>query len=221
MQYRSAALRMAAALFATVLTAAIVNQARATVTWSFYETSCTPQPPFAGSPCPDPASSVTLPYVLARLVLPSATSMGTASWENRAPPGQPPSPPILTGDADFSFVPALGDVIAPPTYGTNSFCPFVFVPSAICSYNISWIEIAGQLVAIHIDYLTISVAEIQLGLTGGRIASDFTIGGCPVMGTCEVTGFWASNLQPIPEPASAALVSAILLSAPLLRRRNR
>jgi hypothetical protein len=206
-QHRSAALRMAAAVFATV-------------TWSFYETSCTPQTPFAGSLCPDSASSVTLPYLLARLVLPSATSTGTASWENTAPPGQPPSPPILAGDADFSFVPALGSFIAPPTYGTNAFCPFGFVPGAICSYDISWTEIAGQLVAIQIDYLTISSAEIRLGLTGGRIASDFTIGGCPLLGTCEVTGFWASDLEAIPEPTSAALALAVLLTLPLLWRRN-
>ena len=38
MQYRSALSRFAASVLAAVLTMAFVNQARATVTWSFFET---------------------------------------------------------------------------------------------------------------------------------------------------------------------------------------
>jgi hypothetical protein len=178
-------------LAATAL-AALPHPALADVTWSFYETSCTPV--LGGRPC--------MPFTaaLASLLLPGPTSAGSANWQS-SPFGVPP--PILTGDTDFAFVPSEGRSIAPPGYGTGLDCEGAgFGPGAICSYDISWSEVDGQLLAISIDYLTASIAEMHLGLGGGRIASDFTIGGCPVLGTCAVTGFW----QSVPEPTSAAML---------------
>lgn len=175
---------------------AAASQAHATpITWSFIETSCTPV--YGGRPC--------APFIapLATLILPDTTSTGSASWQ-----GSPISIPVpkLTGDTDFSFIPSEGNPITPPTYGTQLLCSIAFTPSAICNYYISWDEVAGQLLGVKIDYLTASIAELHLGLMGGRIASDYTIGGCPTLGTCNVTGSWQDTMA-VSEPSTISLLA--------------
>lgn len=65
--------------------------ARATVTWSFFETACIP---LNGTlPC------APYPGPLASLVLSGPSSSGSADWG-----GSISMPPLVTGDA-FSFVP--------------------------------------------------------------------------------------------------------------------
>src|SRR2546423_1569212 len=79
----------------TVVVTALANQACATVTWSFYETAiiiC------SGAQCVPPPQ----PYVVATLMLPSPTSVGTATWLSGNPilPGDPP--PAHSGN-DFTL----------------------------------------------------------------------------------------------------------------------
>src|SRR5215469_258163 len=57
-----------------------------------------------------------------------------------------------------------------------------------------------------------------LGLAGGSIASDITLGGC--RGTqCRITGYWQSDLA-VPEPMSAVLLITGLLAAGLASCEN-
>jgi hypothetical protein len=118
-----------------VALAALPASAKATVIWSFYETSCTYS---TDGPCTLPMQ----PTVIAELTLPGPTSTGTASW-----PGS--GPPTLTGDADFTFTPAVSNPVAPPSYGISNISCGVgfFSPATICNYDISWSEVAGQLTA--------------------------------------------------------------------------
>ena len=183
-------------------------EAHATVTWSFYETSCTP---ISGGGTCSPFTDA-----LASLTLPGATSTGSADWT-----GSLLTPPVLTGDTDFTFTPSRGDPIAPPDYGFNSLCAMGGgeTPETVCRYDINWSETAGVLTAIGITYQTVSVAEIlNLGLTGAIIASDNSIGGCPQGGACTVTGFWRSDL-PVSEPASAMLLLSGILGFGVVRPR--
>ena len=107
--------------------------ANATVTWSFYETSCSP---ISGGGSCRPYTSA-----LASLTLPTPTSSGSASWT-----GSPLTPPVVGGDTDFTFTPEHGDSIAPPDYGFNSLCNMgTGSVDTVCSYDIGWSESAGIL----------------------------------------------------------------------------
>jgi hypothetical protein len=85
--YKLLSLALAAAAFA-----ALPLPAGANITWTFYETSCSPGS--NGISCPAPAGyagpgvpSITFPYPLATLTLPDATSSGTALWYGSPGPG--------------------------------------------------------------------------------------------------------------------------------------
>ena len=182
--------------------------ANATVTWSFYQTSCSPIS--GGGSC--------RPYTnaLASLTLPTPTSSGSASWT-----GSPLTPPVVGGDTDFTFTPEHGDSIALPDYGFNFLCNMgTGSVDTVCSYDIGWSETAGILDAIGISYRTESSEFFNFGLTGGIVAADDTIGGCPVGGTCMVTGSWQSDLPvTAPEPMSALLLMTSLLGLGVVRPR--
>ncbi|MFZ3238331.1 MAG: hypothetical protein WA184_23525 [Stellaceae bacterium] len=182
--------------------------ANATVTWSFYETSCSP---ISGGGSCRPYTSA-----LASLTLPAPTSSGSASWT-----GSPLTPPVVGGDTDFTFTPEHGDSIAPPEYGFNSLCNMgTGSVDTVCSYDIGWSESAGILDGIDISYRTESSEFFNFGLTGGIVAADDTIGGCPVGGTCTVTGSWQSDLPvTAPEPMSALLLVTSLLGLGVVRPR--
>ncbi len=142
MQDRSAALRMTVALFAAVLTTAIVHQARATVTWSFFETgiSC-----FTGPSCTLPPQ----PFVFATLTLPGPISEGTALWR-----GAGFSPPVYTGD-EFVFSFDFGLYRLTPAFNGDqggAACGFSVMRLTICDFDISWSATASELsIAITFD----------------------------------------------------------------------
>jgi hypothetical protein len=183
----------AAALFA------LPDTANATVvTWSFYETSCTPD---------------CIPFTrpLATLTLSGPTSSGYAEWNVY------PIPPTLEGDTDFTFTPAAGDMISPPDYGNTPDCEGS--DTAVCRYEIGWVETDGQLNGFSLYYLTASVEFRDFGLTGGIIVSDPGFGGCPSGTTCIVTGVWRSDL-PVSEPGSAILLLSGILGFGAARRQK-
>ena len=205
MKHHLGALRLAA-VFAAALTTAIGNQARAAVTWSFFET---------GISCFQPSCFLpTQPYVFMTLTLPGPTSSGTADWDGG------PTTPVFTGDffeLRFPF---------PPGRLNPDFVPAPIAPICvfICGFHVSWSETDGRLVgvAINVDAFNDNIggqAGGPFGLTGGRIASDAEgrLGGC-VITLCEVTGFWQSDLA-VPEPSTATLVLVGLFGAWFARRK--
>lgn len=181
------------------------------VTWSFHETACTDLG-IGGGNCTPPQ-----PFVLAALVLPGPTSAGSAFWQ-----GSPSVAPVYTGDsfAFMVFSPLAIQTLTPAFTGSNQ-CNG---QPTICDFDLSWSEIAGQLVAVSINFDAFhddigGLAGGSFGLTGGRIATDTLLGGC-IASQCLVAGFWQSDL-PMPEPASALLLAAGLFTAWLGRRRRR
>ena len=182
--------------------------ANATVTWSFYQTSCSPIS--GGGSC--------RPYTnaLASLTLPTPTSSGSASWT-----GSPLTPPVVGGDTDFTFTPEHGDSIALPDYGFNFLCNMGTDRSTRCAATIS----AGRRppaswTRSEFSYRTELSEFFNFGLTGGIVAADDTIGGCPVGGTCMVTGSWQSDLPvTAPEPMSALLLMTSFLGLGVVRPR--
>jgi hypothetical protein len=203
MKSRSSALPVTVALLAAVLMTAIVSQARATVTWSFFETGCS-------GVCTLPPQ----PHVFATLTLPSPISAGSASWPTGFPifPGDPP--PVHTGD-DFAF--ALSETPEVSISSANLFGPSSG-PPAIRNYDISWAATPDS-PEIRVDILTSSIAEAHLGVFGGRIATDFILGGCE-NSQCQITGFWQNDLA-VPEPSSASLVLAGLFGVWFGKRYRR
>ena len=177
--------------------------ASANVVWDFLE---------EGISCAQPTCSLPAqPHVLAELILPGPDSTGSISWRMGGLPADHrlAPPPVHTGD-DFIFLLEgyIGyldpqNLLGPP-----------FSPYAISSYDISWKEVAGQLVSVFIDMNTFST-NAQLTLTGGRIASDYKIGGCEI-NTCDVTGHWEDppdnfpQLLQTPEPGSVGLLTVAL-----------
>jgi hypothetical protein len=191
---------------------ALPMHASATVTWTFYETSCSIFS--SGAPC-QTNFPVTFPYPIGSLTLSGPTSSGSASWMNNSGIG-PFVPPVLTGDPDFSVVFATVQPIAPPTYGTNDIMCHA-APAAICQYDITWSETNGNLDDVSI-FIEAGAADIggtfingkPFGLTGGIIATDGIIDNCDDS-QCQIGGFWQSNLA-VPEPMSASLLAIGLFS---------
>ena len=211
MQDRSAALRMTVALFAAVLTTATVNQAHSTVTWSFFETgiSC-----FTGPSCTLPPQ----PFVFATLTLPGPISEGTALWR-----GAGFSPPVYTGD-EFVFSFDFGLYRLTPAFNGDqggAACGFSVMRLTICDFDISWSATASEL-SIAITFDAAFDAIFRFRTNQGFVATDTEgLGGCTFNnGTCEITGFWQSDLA-VPEASSASLVLAGLLGAWFTKRYRR
>jgi hypothetical protein len=110
------------------------------VTWSFYETGITS--------CNIPANCVLppQPYIFMTLVLPGPTSAGTAIWDGVNPPAYTGDSFVLNVPFTRSLTPAfMGN---PGPFGPG--CSDAFARSAICDFNISWSETAGDLTSVSI-----------------------------------------------------------------------
>ena len=199
MQHRSIVPRLAAIVFAAVSTTAVMDQARATVTWSFFET---------GISCADGLCSLPhQPFVFATLMLPGPISVGTAEWRGAG------TQPVYTGD---EFVLSIDILRLSPAFNGDQGgqeCSVGGGRNTICDFTISW-DATGSALVIRIDFDAINdnigrFAGGPFGFFGGFIASDGILGGCENT-QCEITGFWQSDLA-IPEPSSASLILAGLL----------
>lgn len=136
---------------------------------------------------------------------------------------------MLMGDTDFTLDGPDGALITPPNYGTDELLCHEGSPSQICSYDISWNERNGNLdfISISLEANTFEMGVFvnapphePFGLTGGIIVTDTQIDNCPALDTCNLTGFWQSDL---PEPMSASLLVsglAIFAAAGLAFRRR-
>jgi hypothetical protein len=204
MKYRLVTLSLAGALLAAVMTTAIGHQARATVTWSFFETglSC-----FSG-PCILPPQ----PFIFATLMLPGTISEGSAIWQGFGPP-------IYTGDGfifsfdSFRFTPAFNGVQA-------GACGFGGNPGTICAFDISWSATVSELtISARFDAFN---DNIDLHGASGWIATDTPdLGGCSFFTEgCVITGFWQNDLA-VPEPSSVSLILVGLFGAWFGKRYQR
>jgi hypothetical protein len=215
MKHRSAALRIAGALLAAGLTTALASQARATVTWSFFETgiSC------LSGDCALPPQ----PFIFATFTLPGPISSGTARFQGGGPGSLPP---VYTGDEFFfSVVGGVGGLRLSPAFQGTPNCFLGGGPGTICDFDVSWSATATQL-AISIAFDTIfdnigGQAGGPFGSFGGRVATDSPfLGGCNIFALgCVIIGFWQSDLA-VPEPSSASLILAGLFGVWLTRRNQ-
>lgn len=196
----------AIAFFLAMWTAALLNQARATVIWSFFETgiSC------VTGVCTLPPQ----PFVFATLTVPGPISSGTAVWRGVGTP-----PPIYTGD---EFIFAVDIFRLTPAFNGNQAgaCGVGGGRLTICDFDISWSATTSSLaISIIFDAINDSVGlpiGRPFGSSGGPIATDFILGGCENT-QCVLTGFWQSGLV-LPEPSSASLIVGALLGVWFRRR---
>jgi hypothetical protein len=90
----------------------------------------------------------------------------------------------------------------------------------VVDYGISWTEVAGVLTAVDISIDTIQDSLEQFGLTGGNVASDFTLAGCDELRPCQINGYWTDvPLVTAPEPGSLALLASAFGVWGLIGRR--
>jgi hypothetical protein len=190
-----------AAASAVVLLGSFSGSARAS-TFDFYETGITA---CSASVCIQPQQ----PTVLMTLTLSGPTETGSATYTF------PSSPPVVT-DPNLAFrLNAFGEhPIVAPDFGS-------FPLGFVLSYSITWADVAGELTAVSVNYLSdldqVGFSAGSFRLTGGGIGSDGSIGGCG-SGTCTVTGFWQRE---VPEPATLSVFGAALAGLCLIRRRYR
>ncbi len=162
--------------------------------FTFYETSCSP----AGFPgrCLD---SPSLPFALFNLTISDASGSATYSgWVDT---------PVVS-DPTFSFTETNpgdpgGIYIQPPRI--DLFHPYSFAWTAEGEELTSFSGFAGG-----------TNTRVSLGLTGGVIGSDGSLGSC-ANGSCQIAGFWVDPVA-VPEPGTLLLAGALLGFLALLNR---
>jgi hypothetical protein len=211
MQYRSAGLPIALAILAALSTTAIISPARATVTWSFFET---------GISCVSGQCFLPLqPFVFATLALPGPISQGTAQWLGFGPP------PVYTGDDFILSIVDAGLRLSPAFDGDQGGqeCGVGGGRRTICDFDISWSAAPSFLnIGINLDAINDNIggfAGRTFGSFGGSIATDFLLGGCENT-QCVITGFWQSDLA-MPEPSTASLALVGLIGSWFTKRHRR
>lgn len=172
------------------------------VTWTFYETSCTAPPGAAACPAIDPRNGHqdTLPFLVATLTLPDATSSGSAFWD-----GGFQTPAVFTGD-NFSFL-LTGSFSVTPEFIVGS--PG-HDPGAITQFDIEWVETSDSLSATIFQRSLGFIAGIDTNSplapqSGTWVAGLPYFGGC-LNALCETTGTWVETSAAVPEPPSVALL---------------
>jgi hypothetical protein len=191
----------------------------APVEWDFIATGCTSD----GGCVSGQHYSVTL----ATLTLPGLDSSGTATFNGGH------GPATYTGDSfvlDFSadYQPLTSSFVQNPTpFGE---CWF----RQVCQFNISWSEVAGQLISpLYVNAYNDTFGGLgpahTFGLTGIEVASDNVyrgaggmFAGCSLF-QCHISGFWVNDaLVTAPEPGALALLaSAFGVWALAVRHANR
>lgn len=199
------------AFFIAAAFAMFPGAAKATVTWSFFETgiSC------SSGTC----DLLPQPSVFATLTLPQLVSAGTAQWRGV------PTTPIFTGD---DFLLTIGGFLQVSSAFNGDQggqeCPRSTAKNTICDFNISWHATAsGLVVGIELDAPNDNIGRLAggpFGSSGGAVATDFLLGGCNITSTnCQITGFWQNDLT-VAEPSSGSLVVAGLFGAWFRKRRR-
>lgn len=193
-------------LIASAVTLTLAGRAaQAEVTWTLYETSCTP---FDGPGCMTPA----FPFEVGQLVIPNINSSGTYSFDNE----DLGSTPVETGDTDFSFEYG-GVAVAPASDNPASSCDRVNIESIKCSWEIQFDSSPAGL-SLTVDYMlsSNSTTNVNIGTVGtdswsGRVGSDDGVLGCGGFLACNVSGYFMLSSVSVPEPSSlASLVSPLI-----------
>jgi hypothetical protein len=204
-------------VIAGVIVTLVAWPAHAGVTWTLYETSCTPTPL---NECMVPP----FPFEVGEFVLPNINSSGTYSFDNE----DLGTNPIEMGDKDFLF--EFSDRLAPATDGGigGPSCKDVNTESITCHWNIDFsssptgfsFHIHYQLSAGPTDNIDIGGAT-DIGWSG-NIGSDYIMLGCGEFSNCDVSGYVV--LSSVSEPSSLVSMATglivIFLFAPRRRRAD-